>query len=155
MRLQKIKQDLLPESLIKQQKQMQRSILNASPGKKPAHRGSSQPVRRQQKSELILNDEKEPISISKVFTKDDKMLKFISNGLLHLEVLDEKGKELVDKSTYTQGFYNKYHTLQVQNIENKKQSQNLLQAERQRQQQSVKTLTYVPVFQLRPKLSLK
>ena len=41
------------------------------------------------------------------------MLKFISNGLLHLEVLDEKGKELVDKSTYTQGFYNKYHTLQV------------------------------------------
>ena len=68
---------------------------------------------RQKKSELILNDEKEPISISKVFTKDDKMLKFISNGLLHLEVLDEKGNELVDKSTYAQGFYNKYHTLQV------------------------------------------
>ena len=134
---------------------MQKQKLIASPAKKPAHRESSQPVKREPKSDLILNDEKEPISISKVFTKDDKMLKFISNGLLHLEVLDEKGNELVDKSTYAQGFYNKYHTLQVQNIDNKKQAQNLLLAERQRQQQSVKTLTYVPVFQLRPKLSLK
>ena len=134
---------------------MQKQKLIASPSKNPAHRQSSQPVKRELKSDLILNDEKEPISISKVFTKDDKMLKFISNGLLHLEVLDEKGNELVDKSTYAQGFYNKYHTLQVQNIDNKKQAQNLLLAERQRQQQSVKTLTYVPVFQLRPKLSLK
>ena len=67
---------------------------------KPTRRERSQPIRHQRKQELILNDEKEPLSMSKVFTKDDRMLEFTSNGLLHLQLKDEKGNDIIDKSTY-------------------------------------------------------